>query len=1625
MISNTHPPASGSYSASLLGTIRSHLEGLQGYDVMALELIQNADDAKAEEILFDITDHGLLVTNSGTFTYCGDLNSRPCSFHHSQEYSCDYHRITEVASGGKLSRGENIGRFGIGFVSTYQITDHPEIRSAGIKLTLHPESGQWFVEPYNQQNGTTFFLPWASDPNTEARCALGVSHVSTAHIDQLVIDFQTVLRKSLLFLRHVRKAEVRRNGHRILACDLNRNEGSDLKVTFHPSEKVEHWHILRADAKVEAEVLYKTHPRLELLGRCTEISIGLRIAPEPLDHGYLYAFLPTEQSTGLPLHINADFFPEADRKALIFSGHQHQEAWNAMLVGVAANELARDLEALLQKLGHTHLWQILSSAFVLSKSSHYHASFAKFWERLKATGTRSRIALDQDGSPQYPKDVLLTDKLNKLQVATLHEIGGKVLIEELRPFRNTLIQLDAPVLTLDRLVTLIAQAFSTVVGGTSKVTEQRVENFYRPLWSVVDNLLPDNTTIPNVSVTKLKTLPFVVTEHLFNVTINQSYVANPPLQASKVVSLLPRLAVLSNKLPDYPRILRLVAALDLSKVALHLKNQIASAESSEMVIGAEKTKLRDLYNLFADLDRQSPTDRSVYQTLRTMPIWLSRKGLVTAEKVLLPGNFIDPTGYVNLLDPNVFTSFAREFVINKLDVHSQTIKAFVQTVLPDFFTKDGPAEPPKYLQLISELASHPELINDDESRHLLASLPLIPTQDGHWRTPLNVYRRTEELVQILGDSGSLWLDDTKVPKSRSVLSFLNDLGILKSPIARHLVERICNIAQHYKPTASARRASGEAFYVLCDNYVEWKDKKAFKVAISGFKGLDCFPADNDEEKWYNATELFTPIRAEAFKSQVRVLDFKNNKRLKVEFLEELGVSTIPGTQLVIDHLLHCVEHGIQPHIYTYQVLNERAQKGDKLIDQLKNKRSIYVERQKLFARPNQLYWIPQQLGRYAFTIPGNQETFRPLFNTIGVRNEPEPKDYIDFLLDIVGEHFEQGRVIEGADRSVYEACLTAISKTDTEEELEQSELTRLKEAPTILNLLCRPTHPDELLLHDSEWHAAFFEGELNQALCKPAPEFWPLLKRIGVERLSECAEVSCEFVDGVQQPEALLAGRLVERAVVLLRLLHDKPTCIKEKIAKALTELSAFSYDLVRIQATVNIGDNLICAPPTPVQAFYDIDKNELILARPVNERIWSHLFNALLHQLMPEESGSEISKLTLILRPLMAIPVEEANRELSEAGVPPLYVETHISQEDLTSPELNDIGTTDEPDNDTSTTQEISTEVALEQSFGATTTETAKVYHFGHISEAAHVQPTSSASSFAKPSINIGGTTVKSNAQSSATVVPPRPGELVTPTQKQSHYEGPAHQGYTSGGGTQGLAGSTNSRQNEGDHRRPRSKHKELWDRRLLSYVRMKVVGNPDSEPHAYEHNLAVEVVARAAVTAYEKKRGRVPEQMPQTHPGYDIISRDPLSGEERFIEVKGVNGEWNKTGVGLSKLQFYNAQDYGQRYWLYVVELVSSPQLARVHPICSPASQVTGFMFDGSWRAAVTEECADPTLAFIAGRNVKHKSFGNGHIKSMDLRGSTRVMSIDFEKLGNRTVTLNLQQMEIVEDDCGNFDS
>ena len=376
----------------------------------------------------------------------------------------------------------------------------------------------------------------------------------------------------------------------------------------------------------------------------------------------------------------------------------------------------------------------------------------------------------------------------------------------------------------------------------------------------------------------------------------------------------------------------------------------------------------------------------------------------------------------------------------------------------------------------------------------------------------------------------------------------------------------------------------------------------------------------------------------------------------------------------------------------------------------------------------------------------------------------------------------------------------------------------------------------------------------------------------------------------------------------------------------------------------------------------------------------------------MPEESGSEISKLTLSVRPLMSMPVEEAHRELTDAGIPYLDAESGNGQfDDLTSSNLDDMGSAADQN------------YPLESKLDKVTTEASKGGE-----RAPNSVDTSQPSGEPKTSTKDGQPSPQVPRITGVTNASDK--DAVTPEASDRH-----------GHGKGASTGDVRSKKS-------RPKHKEQWDRRLLSYVRKKQEESPDADEQdgPSEHNLAVEVVARAAVCAYEKARGRVAEQMAQTHPGYDIISRNPLTGEERYIEVKGVDGEWNQTGVGLSRLQFSNAQDYGDRYWLYVVEFVSDSEHTRVHVIRSPATQVTSFMFDGNWRAAVTNEQVDPAMQYISGARINHKDLGIGQIVDVTFRGNTRLLTIQFDGKSQVThnVPLNLHRMSIMEEpDVDNY--
>ena len=1568
------------YGSSTIGVLRSNLAGLQGYDIMALELIQNADDAKAKKIIFDITDQGLLVRNSGQFSYCGHLTNE-CTFPNKSK--CDFHHIIKVASGSKSLREGNIGRFGIGFVSVYQITDRPEIRSSGIKLVIKPELEECEIFQYEEPNGTSLFLPWAREPLSLARQELDVAHICDNHIDQLTNDFLKVLRESLLFLRHIQNAEVWRDGKLLLACDLKRESSEELVVSFRPDGNIQRWHILRTDAAEAANRLYLEHPQLKTKHRSTKISIGFRTEPQSVDAGLLYAFLPTEQSTGLPIHINADFFPEPDRKTVVLNGHQFQKAWNEMLIGVAAAELARDLGSLLEPLGFKNLWQLINRAYELyTKPSDHPPCYKLFWERIKETAPSALIVKADDGNIHVPSGVLIPGtKYKKPEKNVFQEIGARLVNEQFQSFHVVMKQLGAQNLTLERLVNALETWLESASQVGSEISNERLQNFYKPLWHIINGLLPDGERFPLTAVAeRLSELRIFVTEDLFIVNIKQTYIAPSAIDALRVTELLPRLAVASRLVESHPKIVRMFHKLDLKVVASHINTQCRNKAVRD-VISDKVRDLRDLYSLFSDLDDLAGEWDSSYCILQKLPIWLSSKGLVKTTQALLPGDFTDPTGQADLFDESVFTSSSRSFLINKLGVEEQTIDAFVLNVVPTFFNEDGPLDASKYSQLISELAWHPNLLDNEELRELLKKLPLMPTMNGGWSQPVDTYYRADALVKVLGDAQHLWVDTSRIPNIRSIRSFLKNLGVRQEPSPRHLVKRILSIAEH-SPTDQNKKACAEAFYVLNDMYEREKDTVVYRNALSELQYQACFPAEGDSSEWHMAADLYAPYRAEAFSTQAKILGFRNTKRLKTDLLEDLGVTTSPETSLVVDHLLHCVSKNIAPHVSTYSVLSERAVKDDVYMERLRGERCIYIESKKIFVKPNQVYWVAQRLGQYAYSIPENHNRFRSFYDAVGVKNTPDGMDYAGFLIEIANKYDQQAKPIGDDDLAIYGLCLNGVASAHERGELLDKELDLLRVEPSILNLKKRFSYPDEILLKDSEWHAEFFGEDLEEALCKPLPELWPLFQSLGVSQLSDKTSITLDSLDGYRASEEQVANDIKQRIGVLRRLLHNKALSVHKKLHNALSNITAESYEVVLIQASVDVSGNSTEAPCKPVNSFFDIQTNKLILARPVNKKSWTHILNALFHQLMPEESGADISTLAINARQFMSIPIEDAHRDLSDFGVPELNGSLESMETDgLMSSQLDDIEISQESvppeddDNAPDLAQEDSNQSQI-KTLPSHSTRRGKPEKRAELSSP----------------VGRGGTSLEGNES-----------DNVKQAKKPS-----------------GADDYSSFPENSSSHKKKSpAKYKEQRDRKLFSYVQHQQRESDESsgEGRGNEHNLNIEIISRGAVSKYEKERGRVVEQMPQTHPGYDIISRNPVSGEVRYVEVKGINGEWNQTGVGLSCLQFSTSQKYGNQYWLYVVELVSDQKNMRVHPIQNPSAKVTSFMFNENWRDVAAKEIIDPTAMYIPGARISHRSMGEGVIIDVSTRGKTKLLTIQFDgkPQPTRNVALNLHSMEL----------
>jgi hypothetical protein len=271
------------------------------------ELIQNAEDASATELTFELFADRLEVRHDG----------RPFT-------PADVRGICGVSQGTKAEDLTQIGKFGIGFKSVYAYTNTPRIYSSDEHFRIEKYVRPYLAEPLDEPGaGTVFVFPF---DRAEVPTALCVQEISSALVN---LDAEI-----LLFMRSIERVHV--CGHQTPDALLERTStaraGSSRQVTLASRRDrrrgSEEWLVWRrqldalGEPGLRVEIAFTVH---------TEIDARRLVRRESSP---LVVFFPTQKETFLGFLIQGPYRTTPARDNV-----PEHDPWNQALVGETASLL--------------------------------------------------------------------------------------------------------------------------------------------------------------------------------------------------------------------------------------------------------------------------------------------------------------------------------------------------------------------------------------------------------------------------------------------------------------------------------------------------------------------------------------------------------------------------------------------------------------------------------------------------------------------------------------------------------------------------------------------------------------------------------------------------------------------------------------------------------------------------------------------------------------------------------------------------------------------------------------------------------------------------------------------------------------------------------------------------------------------------------------------------------------------------------------------------------------------------------------------------------------------------------------------------------------------------------------
>ena len=1194
-----------SRSIDYLGEIGAKLRDLQGYATLIHELIQNADNAPASRMSFDIRRDALILDNDGVFSECADVKVPQCGG--IGGHKCDFHRLRVIGSGDKRLQEGTTGAFGIGLISAYQLTDQPELISAGRHWSLCEESSGGRIdicEGCHKCNSpdlprTRFVFPFAREA-TSLRRELNADPVPEDVTSRLLEELERTLPVAMLFLKNLRTIEVKRDGcpRRTFEREIH-NDTLIISQGAAAADSV--WHLLRGNFQGVAAGLRRRHPDRIEGKRSAKVVVAL--STEELTSGLLCAVLPTEENPGLPFHVNADFFTSNDRKHIVF-GDDYQAHWNRAAMSEAAQIVADATPRLTRMLGAKRFWQFVYALYSRRNDESRSEIYAKFWSAMEGALREEAVVLTSSGDWTTTSSgvAVLQQSEEAVNIPVLEGLGVKMVSEDLRPYQTILRSIGVPVLDIEILCSALSiMGLDKPVGQDDLPDCLKSMSGRAALWTEIDILLGrQGSAAHRESLREIALAP----------TLDNSIRPCQDVHSAdeSTVQLFESLGLgihfLDKSETDFGPLAHLCNVFDVESAVQSLEGCASSSIHRLWTEG--RLSLPKLIEWFENMRRQIVDDEETRRRLAALPIYPSGDQLHALSALMLPGGFNDPFGLTNIVDVDSLGG-RREFLV-ALGVATLDFRTYVLEHLSKALDRDELDQTDRQ-KAVSLLANHlGELMGDAAARKVLSSVRLVKCTNGEYRRADDCYFPDDVVQEVLGgDANIVVLPEGRESAVRGLLAWL---GVEKGP-------RICDIVQTVRGIAGGPCST--AAVIRMQKIVTHLGGRADEFGVEEsrelepLKSIEWLPARGDMSQWHKPGSLYAPYQSYLFESQGKILNVPSPAR---GFLEFVGVHIVPPPVLVVQHLRYCAQRNEPVNTEVYRFLNDNA--DDPSIERLRSTKCLWLEDE--YWSPAHVYWGDYPFGQYRRRLADDLRGYGDLLKKIGVTEAPNHEDALSVLIEMSLEFGDANRPLDDGTHAVLMKCWRMLEEALNDGTVADDWLGRLGETKSIPNKDNVLYFPTRLFFENRAGLAAKFGPFLESNMIPRQLETGRAFLAAGVQPLGLAVEIELLRTDKPTDDSDTMKRLLQRRNEVARVLSGRKASDYVRNALSGLDSLDCKSATSLQIRYRLRVFDKNEESQPEPVSALYQPDQHSLWSTHQNGQVHWASLARELAIALCPEE---------------------------------------------------------------------------------------------------------------------------------------------------------------------------------------------------------------------------------------------------------------------------------------------------------------------------------------------------------------------------------------------------------------------